>query len=310
MQFKNQYSPTDTDMLTLELNHFPGGVAIWGALPAVLDTTHEGFDRGVHVHARKGDSPKKVIDKTFATVDLVWKSERFLITEASSVSFTMSSIFDIEIIELICPACGHSHLDQGYDAVIPHTTHPCEHCGHIMQTDRPVVANELISLKHKIGDGTIQRPSTQPDRSIRLDPKIHKGGFQIWGSNPSIIWTANRLEESAIHVHAYAEDGSRIVDNTYSHVFVGDKKLDIEMIRVYQIQKALPNLSLTTIYCPSCQYAQFDQGIDAVRPTQKRTCYHCHTDFNSNLVVSNPADDLLKSLTQQLYAQTTNHEAA
>lgn len=288
--------------LTLELDHYTGGVAIWGALPAVFDNTNEGFDRGVHVHARYDHSRKKAIDQTFTIVQIHSNKKSFIITESAAVSFTMSSIFDIRMVELICPICNTSHLDTGFDAVIPHQTHQCHTCGYIMLSDLPVVSNHLITLKRAIGDENVKRESVQPDRSIILDPLKFPGGFQIWGSNPSIVWTAKRLEESAIHVHAMSHDGQRVVDNTYSHVEVEGEQLDIEMIRVLQIQQALETLPISSVRCPICDAPQFDEQLNAVIPRSERTCQRCCNKFNSELVVSNPAFSQLKQLRKKLFS--------
>ena len=44
---------TDRDTLDLHLDGYSGGVALWGAVPPVYDTTEKALDRGIHVHARK-----------------------------------------------------------------------------------------------------------------------------------------------------------------------------------------------------------------------------------------------------------------
>lgn len=284
----------DDQTLILELEKYPGGVALWGGLPAVFDTTNLGYDSGIHVHARLSDSPKKVIDKTFTLVEVVWKDYSCRIDEKSAVSFTMSSIFDIEMVDLQCNNCSHHHLDSGYNAIVPHQEHCCHVCHDISYTDSPVISNPLITLKQKIGDGLIKRSAIQPDRVIHLDRGHYQGGFQIWGSNPSIIWTANRLEESAIHVHALSADGRRVIDNTYSDVYIMNDKLDIEMIRVLQIQQTLLKLPLATVRCPECLAEQFDTGISAVKPTSERYCGACHYLFKSAYVVSNPMVNLFK----------------
>jgi hypothetical protein len=41
-----------TDVLELVPSAYPSGVALWGALPPVYDTTSLPVERGVHVHAR------------------------------------------------------------------------------------------------------------------------------------------------------------------------------------------------------------------------------------------------------------------
>src|SRR4029077_13173243 len=40
------------DTMTLDCSKYPGGVALWGAVPAVYDTTTQPLDRGIHVHSR------------------------------------------------------------------------------------------------------------------------------------------------------------------------------------------------------------------------------------------------------------------
>src|ERR1700750_511583 len=37
---------------TLDMDRYLGGVALWGAAPAVYDTTRLPVERGIHVHAR------------------------------------------------------------------------------------------------------------------------------------------------------------------------------------------------------------------------------------------------------------------
>lgn len=292
--------------LVLELDKYPGGVAVWGALPAVFDTTNSEFDRGVHVHARLNSPGKKIIDRTFPFVEVRSSKGHFLVSEDSAVSFTMSSIFDIDIVELICPRCLTSHLDTGYDAVIPHMVHPCQVCGYVLHSETPVVSNSLITMKKHLDDEQVKRQSVEPNRSIILDPEQYSGGFQIWGSNPSIVWTAARLEESAIHVHAMSATGQRVVDNTYSYVEVEGERLDIEMIRVLQIQNALSHLPISSIACPACQVVQFDQQLDAVIPKAQRTCTSCHFSFESALAVSNPAFALLEKLRSSVSSRCLN----
>lgn len=291
-------SYTCDQSLKLSIGDYPGGVAIWGALPAAFDTTNLDFDRGVHVHARLSDIAKKSIDATYDTVEVEWRGNSFVIDERAAVHFTMASIFDIEIISLACCCCQQDIVSTGLNAVIPQHHHSCQGCGHINSTNRACVINPIVALKNKIGDPQIKRQATLPNRSIILDVERFPGGIQIWGSNPSIIWTARRLEESAIHVHAYNVNGKRIIDNTYSTVIMDGQSLDIEMIRVLQIQQAVPNLinTITTVCCPNCDVAQFDQGIDAIVAHTARTCNHCKKSFVHQAVISNPALDILRTL--------------
>ncbi len=60
-------------MSSLRLNpaDYPGGIALWGALPAVYDTTQYSIESGVHVHAREVANGAKQIDGSFDTVDVL-----------------------------------------------------------------------------------------------------------------------------------------------------------------------------------------------------------------------------------------------
>src|SRR5262245_33815534 len=62
-------SPIANDeVLDLNISHFKGGVALWGAVPPIYDTAHQKVDRGIHVHARSSVDAKKEIDATYRSV--------------------------------------------------------------------------------------------------------------------------------------------------------------------------------------------------------------------------------------------------
>ena len=62
---------TDRDTLDLHLDGYSGGVALWGAVPPVYDTTEKALDRGIHVHARKTSGGDKLLDETVRAVRIV-----------------------------------------------------------------------------------------------------------------------------------------------------------------------------------------------------------------------------------------------
>ena len=64
----SQDSNSHLDVLLLDPTQYPGGIAIWGALPAVYDTSIAPQDSGVHVHARMVAGGEKSIDETFNIV--------------------------------------------------------------------------------------------------------------------------------------------------------------------------------------------------------------------------------------------------
>jgi hypothetical protein len=281
--------------LTFNIDDYPGGVAIWGALPAVFDTTTHEFQRGVHVHARLARAGKKCIDATYETVTVIRKNQPFLIDEDIAVHFSLASIFNHKIVSLICKQCNQSILSSQLFSLIPHHEHICNHCGHVNFTLHACVINPVIAFKKNPSETILKRSTIQPERSINIERDRYPGGIQIWGSNPSIVWTASRAEESAIHVHAYASEERRVIDNTYGLVFLDGEYLDIEMIRTWQIQQMMPELKskIGVILCPSCNVAQFDQGIYAVVPQAMRRCQQCAFSFSHESSISNPVITIL-----------------
>lgn len=287
---------TTQENLTLKLSTYQGGVAIWGAIPAVFDTTNEPFDSGIHVHARRLNSRKKIIDKTFSSVEVRHNNISHMICEKAAIAFAMTSIFEINMVALPCNACGNLILDNAINAVIPGVNHYCNHCHSYIITHNACVANPLIQLKKYFDDEKSIRETIDPDRTLSLDHNRFSGGIQLWGSNPSILWTAERREETGIHVHAYSNDGKRIIDNTYSFIEILGEKIDAKMVRLLQVQLALPEIKkyLGCLSCPSCHHTVFGQGIKAVRPNTEHLCLHCNQTWKSNPVISNPAYTQLK----------------
>src|SRR5437867_8493135 len=56
------------DILDLNLDAYPGGVAFWGALAPAYDSSRLGYERGIHVHARLLPGGPKAIDRTYSEV--------------------------------------------------------------------------------------------------------------------------------------------------------------------------------------------------------------------------------------------------
>ena len=84
------------EILTLDLNKYLGGVALWGAVPAVYDTTRLPMDRGIHVHARPTPDSEKETDFTYRAVRLIGKGlpdGGAVISEIDAIYFMVSSVF-------------------------------------------------------------------------------------------------------------------------------------------------------------------------------------------------------------------------
>lgn len=64
-QLAGAASTGSKDVEILDIDKYQGGVALWGAAPAVYDTTRLPVERGIHVHARLTPESDKEIDFTY-----------------------------------------------------------------------------------------------------------------------------------------------------------------------------------------------------------------------------------------------------
>src|SRR5437763_9643966 len=84
------------ETLMLDLDKYLGGVALWGAVPAVYDTTRQKMDRGIHVHTRLTPECSKDTDWTYRAVRLVGRGlpeEGAAVNEIDAIYYMVSSIF-------------------------------------------------------------------------------------------------------------------------------------------------------------------------------------------------------------------------
>lgn len=285
------------DVFDLDLGEWPGGIAMWGAVDAVFDTTALEPDEGVHVHARRVPGPHKDHDKTFDAVRVknrfnLFDDKPILITSETAVNYYLSRFMSREILHLFCSRCGEPHLDAGYFAVKPHRNHLCHGCGHIFRDSSKAVSNPIMLLQEKI----IVPPHEirRPDRPLELRQDDCPGGIQIWASNPAFLWTSHRSEEEGLHVHAYRADGSEICNNTYSSVVIDGVLLNEDHIRYYMAQKTLPYLKgrVQALACPECGTSHFAYKEAALIPRSKHQCQGCGFVFptpgKKKMVVTNP----------------------
>jgi hypothetical protein len=112
------------NVLELDATNFPAGVALWGAVEPVYDSTILPAEIGIHVHARKLYEGGKEIDATFDAVAIrfprdLLDSGRAIITGHTPVNYYISRFLKRPIKHLFCTHCGEVHLDAGYFAVHP-----------------------------------------------------------------------------------------------------------------------------------------------------------------------------------------------
>ena len=285
----------DEEKLHLEINKYSGGVAIWGAVPPVYDTTFLPSDRGIHVHARRShECIQKTIDKTFRAVTLAENGNKFEISELDAIYYMVSTIFRFQTKYLECPICNWPHLDKDWFSVSPHRRHLCSGCGRNFYDYEIGIGNPITKL-HNVINSPPTNNSRLAKKKLEIKQSDFPRGIQIWGSNPAILWTREEPEESGIHVHAYLENCSEpLIDDTYCKVVIDGLELDPLMVRTLMAQNCLSHLKerIVTLRCDACSKCYFDEGVAAFTPATTRTCLMCRNIVKSytklRKVVSNP----------------------
>jgi transposase-like protein len=277
------------ESLDLDLSAYLGGIALWGSVPAVYDTTEKSADRGIHVHARAIKGGEKVIDRTYRklriplTKDLIsdgWAE----VDEIDAINFMVSSVFGFETITVNCPHCGFAHLDRDWFAVHPHRRHQCHGCGKQFSDSTVGIGNPLATLREML---RLPKAKLKPARKKALIKQTDfPGGLQIWGSNPAIMWTADRDEEDGIHVHAFANVHEELpsgLDDTFAEVVIDGISLNAVHTRTYMAQSAMPHLEgrVVGLNCPKCGEPHFDVDELAFTPHIDHICASCGTRFTA-----------------------------
>lgn len=296
--------PTFLSRLDLDPTQYPGGVGIWGALAAIFDTTSHQVEHGVHVHARRTAKGKKEIDASYGEVHVAFGNVSTTISEVNATPYVAGAALGLPLQSVLCPYCGEAHLDTERYAVHPHLRHLCKSCGLEFLEPLRCVGNPIIAVKEKLGDRSLSRPTTPglpgPLRIKQSDPHF-AGGILIWGSNPAILWTAQRNEAEGIHVHAFKRGiAEPIVDDTYQVVEIDGIRIDAKMVRHFMIQQSLRYLSaaIQALGCEKCGAEHFDEAVPfAVEPHRNHPCANCgFLIVSSTPVVSNPIVNVLARL--------------
>jgi hypothetical protein len=306
----------DDEIFTLDLDQYPGGIALWGAVPPVYDTTEYDIDRGIHVHARPSSGGSKIIDRSYRHLRVIGKAfegQEILISEVEAIYYMASSVFGYTMSRIACTYCGHLHLDKDFFSVHPHRRHLCSNCGKHFQDFQRGVGNPICGIREACQVST--RPPISPDRPLNIRQRDFPGGIQIWGTNPSFLWTGQANEEDGIHVHAFtALNQLPTLDETYSEVTVDDVPLDPVMVRVLMAQNALPSLAgrIAALSCAECGHFQFDTGAAAHTPHAVRHCSKCSTEMRARgsirNVVSNPLVATFANLEAEAPRPAQRHE--
>jgi len=274
--------------LSLDPSAYPGGVALWGSVPAVYDTTSRPVDRGIHVHARSVAGGAKDIDLTYrklripVAIDLLssgWSE----VDEIDAINYMVSGVFGFETIPVSCSRCGFAHLDRDWFAVHSHRRHQCHGCGMQFSDSARGVGNPLSGLRSLLERKP--RGSVVAPRKAEINQKDFPGGLQIWGSNPAIVWTSDAKEEVGIHLHGFSTltEEMPALDDTYAEVIIDGMTLDAMQVRHYMAQSAMPHLEgrVVALNCSACGAPHFDTGDWAFTPHPRHDCDSCGSSFTA-----------------------------
>jgi len=276
------------ETLDLAFSDYTGGVALWGSVPAVYDTTLQAMDRGIHVHARRTVGGCKEIDRTYRKLRIPFSEDLFSdgwaeVDEIDAINYMVSTVFGFATIAVNCTYCGFPHLDRDWFAVHPHRRHQCHGCGRQFSDTVVGIGNPLATIRKHFY--TKPAKEVKAPRNLSLRQADYAGGIQIWGSNPALIWTSNEAEESGIHVHAFQlhDDEMPAIDDTFAKVLIDGRKLDPVQVRTYMAQSAMPHLEsrIAALRCPACDAPHFDQGEWAHTPHVEHECHVCQYTFQS-----------------------------
>ena len=308
-------APAPEDILDLNLEKYPGGVALWGAVPAIYDTTRLPMDRGIHVHARPTPGADKDLDRTYRAVRLSGSrlpKRGVVVHEIDAIYYMVTSLFGYPMSYVRCTHCGWPHLDRDFFSVHPHHRHLCAGCGKHFCDSVNGIGNPIIGVRQACG--VKEHQTTPSQEALDIRQADYPGGIQIWGSNPAFLWTGSKAEAEGIHVHAFL-DGEKVpeLDETYGEVIIDGVRLDPEMVRLLMAQNVMPSLKdrIRSIDCPACRRPQFGVGQAAYTPAATHTCSGCGHQLAApgrlrNTVV-NPLPAILTGLAKTARRQPQLH---
>lgn len=308
--------PPDSKPLVINLEEYPGGIGLWGAVSPVYDTSNIPPESGIHVHARKIVAGKKLIDRTYSEA-LVSVPQKYLglgnrlirVTGKSAVSHYVSKFFKQQLITNFCTHCGSQHLDCEQFSLKPHRRHLCHQCQQEFIDTKRGISNPIIELQDICGDSSDKRVLKRSTDKIEFNQREFPGGVQIWASNKAVLWTSPKEELEGIHVHTYAQPGHvPRNDETYGCVVIDGIELNETMLGFYMAQKSLAYLEnrLAALDCPKCNAPHFDKNEHAYTPHRNHTCESCGNTFTApgsrKLVISNPFVRTVSQLKQNFLA--------
>lgn len=287
--------------LTIDLDEYMGGVAIWPAYPAIFSNVTVEDDPnvipGIHVHARYRKGGKKVIDDTFDLVNIesksVGKNESVSLSYSSVQTFLIANLLGKEITSVKCENC-KSIIENNVYQIVGENEGDCNECGHHFNIDNNYYSTRLKVLFKKFTSMDEYPALKIKTHTLNLNLDKYCGGVSLMTCCRAIIWTGEAVEEDGIHVHGYDSERIRF-DSTVGKVLVNESEILPEHMKILSVQKFL-GLQVETTYCDTCTMPHFDQNENAFKPTSSKYCAVCKSKSNTELVISNPIIDILSKL--------------
>lgn len=273
------FDPVPSDR-QLDLDLDEGEVSVWGALVPAIQIGEAPLEPGnVHVHRRTNGSVVKDIDASYDIVRIHQGDETVTIESMAAVAYSISDLAGQRVKAMTCPkaSCGAVHIDELKFATYPHRKHQCNRCGrNFWDRDAPSISNPLADAFAHLGLPT-PCSGEQVDRPLRLERSDYSS-IALWPSNSAIITNSTRPEEIGVHVHAWDRDGSQVVDETYSPVYLDGQLIDEQMLRALAVQRALAHTTpILNQACMSCGAALLSPSSGWVEPSTTHVCQACGT---------------------------------
>jgi len=139
---------------------YPGGIQIWGSNPALVWTSDDAEEEGIHVHAfaKAGAHPAK--DDTFSKVvidgiELDPRMVRVLMAQMS-----LPSLKD-RVTVITCPSCKIAPFETAESAFTPTVGHACGRCGRKLTARgrlRKTISNPLLETLSRLAKHAVREP--------------------------------------------------------------------------------------------------------------------------------------------------------
>jgi hypothetical protein len=157
---KKQKTKPARRKLDIRQADYPGGIQIWGSNPALVWTSDDAEEEGIHVHAfaKAGAHPAK--DDTFSKVvidgiELDPRMVRVLMAQMS-----LPSLKD-RVTVITCPSCKIAPFETAESAFTPTVGHACGRCGRKLTARgrlRKTISNPLLETLSRLAKHAVREP--------------------------------------------------------------------------------------------------------------------------------------------------------